>query len=176
MHNEHHISLSNINLMKKVFPRYGYAAIQNTVCKHINSIYSKEAKFSSKAPVKPLVKNKKLNNRSKSQLNMTKSIIEDMDEHAPVLSPITTYYVPFNQKQPNKHMSSERAASHKNANEPFEFSNRIIKEKTILKREWPESKKIKSHSVMSADNLKVHHSVGFRYFSSNPKKKLKVHY
>ena len=172
MHNDHRISLSNINLMKKVFPRFGYIATQNAVCKHYNSIYSKEPKFSSKAPVKPLVKNKKLNNRSKSQVNLTKSILEDMDEHAPVMSPLAINYVPITQKQVSKHATTERANSHSNVNNrQLEYPKRIALEKKIPK--FSESAKFKSRSVM-IESIRVLHNIGCRYFSSNPKAKLKV--
>ncbi len=172
MYNARRIPLSNLSSVEKVFHLKSNASARDLLSSQAHSIWFKGNKLSNNVPVKPLADAKKKNHRMKSQLNLSKSLLEDMDEHAPVLSPIATSYIPCHQKQLTNHMSTDklpRASIILNNQLEITKCARGLIAKPLLAHAY------KSHSARSARNASSVCIVNIRYFSNTKRANSRVY-
>jgi 2-keto-4-pentenoate hydratase/2-oxohepta-3-ene-1,7-dioic acid hydratase in catechol pathway len=111
MYNARRIPFSNLSSVEKEFHLKNNASARDLLSTQTHGTWLKANKLSNNAPVKPLAEAKKKNHRMKSQLNLSKSLLEDMDEHAPIMPPIATSYIPCHQKQLTAHRSTDIGCS-----------------------------------------------------------------
>ena len=107
-------------------------------------------------------RNMNKNNNSKSQINLSKSLTEDMDEHARVSSPISTCYLPLYKKFQETHVEPkdrqfimEKSTANEGKYTIFDYKNPSMSPRAKSNSKQRKEIRRKSHSAMGNTKANV---------------------